>query len=174
MTTRARGIDDLVGPELVVLFCGINPGKLSGETGLHFARSGNRFWKLLCAGGFTSEVMAPADQHALPSLGVGITNIVDRPTTAASELSAAELRNGAVRLEAKVTTLAPKCVAVLGLSAYRTAFRRPKASIGPQGEHLAEASLWLLPNPSGLQAKYQLDEMATFFRDLHDATFGSR
>jgi TDG/mug DNA glycosylase family protein len=164
---------DLVGPDLRVLFCGINPGTLSGELGLHFARRGNRFWKLLCAGGFTESVLSPAQQHILPELGVGITNLVERVTAAASELRASELRDGATELESRVETLRPRCVAVLGLQAYRTAFRRPAATIGPQPEPLAGALLWLLPNPSGLQARYQLPEMEDMYRSLFAATAGT-
>lgn len=167
-----QAVADLVGPDLRVLFCGINPGTLSGELGLHFARPGNRFWKLLHAGGFTESVMSPAEQYELPDLGVGITNLVDRVTAAASELTAAELRNGAAGLEAKVVRLRPRCVAVLGLQAYRTAFRRPRATIGRQPETLGDALLWLLPNPSGLQAAYQMPEMSEMFRSLFAATKG--
>ncbi len=165
-----QAVADLVGPDLRALFCGINPGRLSGDLGLHFARSGNRFWKLLCAGGFTESVLLPAEQHTLPGLGIGITNLVGRATAAASELSVAELREGATRLEAKVAMLRPRCVAVLGLQAYRTAFRRPEAVIGPQPELLGGALLWLLPNPSGLQAHYQLPEMSEMFKSLFVAT----
>ena len=105
---------DLVGPDLRVLFCGINPGTLSGDLGLHFARPGNRFWKLLCAGGFTESVLVPTEQHTLPGIGIGITNLVARVTTAASDLSVAELREGAAQLEAKVGMLRPRCVACSG------------------------------------------------------------
>jgi TDG/mug DNA glycosylase family protein len=168
-----QAIADLVGPDLRVLFCGINPGTLSGELGLHFARAGNRFWKLLCAGGFTKSVLLPAEQHTLPGLGLGITNLVDRPTAGASELSAAELREGATQLEAKVGIVRPRYVAVLGLQAYRTAFLRPKAVIGPQPELICGALLWLLPNPSGLQAHYQLPEMIQMFKSLFAATEAS-
>jgi double-stranded uracil-DNA glycosylase len=161
---------DLVGPDLRVLFCGINPGTLSGELGLHFARPGNRFWKLLCAGGFTESVLSPAEQHILPALGVGITNLVGRVTAAASELSVSELREGATQLEAKVEALRPRCVAVLGLQAYRTAFARPGAAIGRQTERLGGALLWLLPNPSGLQARYQMPEMNEMYKSLFVAT----
>src|SRR5271167_5045743 len=154
-----QAVADLAGPDLRVLFCGINPGTRSGDLGLHFARRGNRFWKLLCAGGFTESVLLPIEQHALPGLGIGITNLVGRVTAAASELDIAELREGASRLEAKVGILRPRCVAMLGLQAYRTAFRRPDAVIGRQPELLGGSLLWLLPNPSGLQARYQLSEM---------------
>jgi TDG/mug DNA glycosylase family protein len=165
-----QAVADLFGPDLRVLFCGINPGKRSGDLGQHFARPGNRFWKLLCAGGFTESVLSPAEQHTLPGLGIGITNLVGRVTAAASELSVAELREGATQLEAKVGMLRPRCVAVLGLQAYRTAFLRPEAVIGPQPELLGGALLWLLPNPSGLQAHYQLPEMSEMFKSLFVAT----
>jgi double-stranded uracil-DNA glycosylase len=165
-----QALADLVGPDLRVLFCGINPGKLSGELGLHFARSGNRFWKLLSAGGFTASVLSPAEQKILPALGVGITNLVARVTAAASELSVSELREGATQLEAKLEVLHPRCVAVLGLQAYRTAFRTPHATIGPQPELLGGALVWLLPNPSGLQARYQVPEMTEMYKALFAAT----
>jgi TDG/mug DNA glycosylase family protein len=165
-----EAVADLLGPDLRVLFCGINPGTLSGELGLHFARAGNRFWKLLQAGGFTASVLSPAEQHILPALGIGITNLVARVTAAASALRASELRDGAARLEAKVEILRPRCVAVLGLQAYRTAFGRPGATVGAQPELLGPARLWLLPNPSGLQARYQLPEMTEMFKALFVAT----
>jgi double-stranded uracil-DNA glycosylase len=165
-----QALADLAGPDLRVLFCGINPGTLSGDLGLHFARPGNRFWKLLCTGGFTESALLPTEQHTLPALGIGITNLVGRVTAAASELSVAELREGATQLEAKVGMLRPRCVAVLGLQAYRTAFLRPGAIIGPQPEVFSGALLWLLPNPSGLQAHYQLPEMSEMFKSLFVAT----
>ena len=160
------GIPDLVGPDLRVLFVGINPGQRSGELGLHFARAGNRFWKLLHAGGFTDHIFAPSEQASLPSLGIGITNLVDRVTVAASELRREELRAGGSLLEVKAKDLRPKFVAVLGLGAYRTAFDRPAADVGEQEERIATARLWLLPNPSGLQARYQMPEMTAFYRSL--------
>jgi TDG/mug DNA glycosylase family protein len=165
-----QALPDLIGPDLRLLFCGINPGTLSGELGLHFARPGNRFWKLLCAGGFTDSVLLPAEQHILPGLGVGITNLVGRVTAAASELSVLELRKGATQLAVKVHGLRPRCVAVLGLQAYRTAFRRPAAAIGLQPELLGSSLLWLLPNPSGLQARYQVPEMSDMYKSLFVAT----
>jgi double-stranded uracil-DNA glycosylase len=165
------GIPDLVGPDLRVLFCGINPGQRSGELGLHFARSGNRFWKLLHAGGFTDHVLTPSEQAILPALGIGITNLVDRVTVAASELDRAELRAGGKRLEAKAKRLRPRIVAVLGLGAYRTAFGRSAAEIGEQEERLTTSRLWLLPNPSGLQARYQMPEMTVLYQSLHVAAW---
>jgi TDG/mug DNA glycosylase family protein len=164
-----QAIADLVGPDLRVLFCGINPGTLSGDLGLHFARRGNRFWKLLCAGGFTESVLLPAEQHTLPGLGIGITNLVGRTTSAASELSVAELREGAVRLEAMVGNLRPRCVVVLGLQAYRTAFLRAGAAIGRQPELIGRANLWRLPNPGGLQAHYQFPEMTEMYKAVYES-----
>lgn len=169
-----QALADLTGPDLRVLFCGINPGRLSGDLGLHFARPGSRFWKLLHGGGFTESVLSPDEQHTLPGLGIGITNLVGRATAAASELSVAELRAGATWLEGKVERLRPGCVAVLGLQAYRTAFRRPGAVIGAQPELLGGALVWLLPNPSGLQARYQLPEMNEMFKSLFAATEETR
>ena len=157
-----QALADLIGPDLRVLFCGINPGMLSGELGLHFARPGNRFWKLLCAGGFTGSVLLPAEQHTLSELGIGITNLVGRATAAASELSRAELRDGSVQLEAKAAA-ATRCVAVLGLQAYRTAFRGRKRRLVGSPKASAVSFCWLLPNPSGLQAHYQLPEMTEMF-----------
>ena len=165
-SSACTGIPDVVGPDLRVLFCGINPGQLSGELGQHFARPGNRFWKLLQAGGFTDCVLSPSEQDTLPALGIGITNLVERVTATAAELDNDELRAGARHLEAKVRVLQPRCVAVLGLQAYRVAFRHPQAAIGEQPEPLATAKVWLLPNPSGLQARYQLAEMSDLFRRL--------
>jgi double-stranded uracil-DNA glycosylase len=159
-------LPDLVGPDLLVLFCGINPGLKSAELGLHFARPGNRFWKLLHAGGFTDHLYSPAEQSELPSIGVGITNLVARASAAASGLRPEEIRQGARQLEAKVDRLQPRCLAVLGLQAYRTGFSAPKADIGLQAGDLAGVPVWLLPNPSGLQAKYQLPEMTGMYAQL--------
>ena len=167
-----RTIPDLVGPGLAVLFCGINPGLWSGASGLHFARPGNRFWKVLHGAGFTDRVLDPAEQAVLPSLGIGITNLVARTTAAASELSADELRAGAGALERRVRRLGPGTVAVVGMQAYRTAFRRPRAGMGRQEEELAGSGLWVLPNPSGLQARYQLPEMVEMFTELRAAATG--
>lgn len=162
-------VPDLVGPDLRVLFCGINPGQRSGELHQHFARPGNRFWKLLHAGGFTDRILLPSEQDQLPSLGVGITNLVARTTVAAAELTNDELRAGGRILEEKVRSLQPRCLAVLGMGAFRTAFGRPKAPVGPQPEGVGGVLTWLLPNPSGLQANYQMPEMTELFVQLHAA-----
>jgi TDG/mug DNA glycosylase family protein len=160
-------IPDVARPGLSVLFCGINPGTRSGELAQHFARPGNRFWKVLYGAGFTDRLLTPAEQWSLLDFGVGITNLVARTTAAAAELSRDELRAGAVELSAKVAVWQPQCVAVLGVQAYRIAFARPHARIGRQAETIGDGSgLWVLPNPSGLQARYQLAEMVDLFSEL--------
>lgn len=164
-----RTVADVVVPDLRVLFCGINPGLWSGATGLHFARPGNRFWKVLYGAGFTHRVLDPSDEAAMLSAGLGITNIVSRATATAAELTRDELGHGAVLLERKVARLRPRFVAFVGLQAYRSAFRRPQAKIGPLPDPLAGARGWLLPNPSGLQARYQLADMVSAFAELRRA-----
>ena len=147
-----------------MLFCGINPGLYSAATGHHFARPGNRFWPALHASGFTPEVLVPSEERALLALGLGITNLVPRATAAAAELSSDELRAGREALERKVRRYRPRCVALLGIGAYRTAFERPRAMAGRQPEPIGGAPLWLLPNPSGLNANHQLPDLARAFR----------
>lgn len=166
----AGEVPDLAVPGLAVLFCGINPGIRSGQLGQHFARPGNRFWKVLHGAGFTDRVIAPSEQGLLLERGIGITNLTARTSRAASDLSTEELRQGAADLDRKAADLAPRWVAVLGVQAYRTAFRQPRARIGPQPLALGGGSgLWLLPNPSGLQARYQLDEMIELYGQLRVA-----
>ena len=160
------GIPDLAGPGLAVLFCGINPGWRSAERGQHFGGPGNRFWKVLQGAGFTERVLDPAEQAVLPALGLGITNLVARPSRSAAELTRDELRAGAAALEATVSRLRPRWVAVVGMDAYRKAFARPRAGMGPQPETLGPAGLWVLPNPSGLQARYSLAEMIDAYAAL--------
>ncbi len=167
-------VPDVVGPALRVLFCGINPGSVSGELGQHFARPGNRFWKVLHGSGFTDRLLTPVEQWKLIEYGLGITNLVARSSRAASDLGVAELRDGAIRLEAKVARLAPSWVAILGIQAYRVGFSRPRAAIGRQPETLGGSGLWVLPNPSGLQARYQLPELISLFAELRSASTQGR
>ncbi|HWE57608.1 MAG TPA: G/U mismatch-specific DNA glycosylase [Acidimicrobiales bacterium] len=161
------GVPDIVGPGLDVLFCGINPGTRSGQLGQHFARPGNRFWKVLHGAGFTDRLLTPDEQWSLLDYRLGVTNIVTRTSRAASDLTPAELRSGAVELEVRVAEWSPRFLAVLGVQAYRTAFARPKAVIGRQ-EHVigSGTGVWVLPNPSGLQAHYQLADMVRLYGDL--------
>jgi TDG/mug DNA glycosylase family protein len=153
-----------------VLFCGINPGLYSGAVGHHFARPGNRFWRSLHQAGFTDRVLSPFDERALLEHGLGITNLVNRATASADELSPDELRGGAARLRRKVCRMRPRFVAFLGLGAFRSAFDRSDALVGAQPEDICDSRVWLLPNPSGLNAHYQLGELAALFADLRRAS----
>jgi TDG/mug DNA glycosylase family protein len=164
-------IPDLIAPYLKVLFCGINPGLDSGATGLHFARPGNKFWPALYAAGFTKRLLHPSERHELLAAGYGITAIVRRATATAAELSDDEYRVGKRALEKKVLKYKPRWVAVLGLGAYRTGFNQPKAKVGPQANSIGETGIWVLPNPSGLNANHQLPELTEMFRELR-ATSG--
>lgn len=161
-------IDDVLGPSLDVLFCGINPGLMSEATGHHFARPGNRFWPALHRSGFTPRLLAPSEQHLLPGFGLGITNVVSRPSATAAELTRAELVEGGRRLAVLVESSGPKVLAVLGVTAYRTAFARPKAVVGPQEHRVGGAQAWILPNPSGLNAHWTLDAIAAELTRLRE------
>ena len=165
-----RTVPDVIAPGLRVLFCGINPGLYSGATGHHFARPGNRFWPVLHGAGFTPRVLKPWEERELLEWDYGITNLVARATAAAAELSKEEFVAGGRRLERKVRRYRPEWVAVVGIGAYRTAFRRPKAVIGRQPERIGPARLWLLPQPSGLNANHQMPELTAAFRELRAAT----
>ena len=161
-----RTIPDLVGPGLRVLFSGINPSLYSAATGHHFARPGNRFWPALHRSGFTSRQLHPSEQVELPAQGLGITNVVARATARADELSAAELVAGGEALAELVERWQPRFLAVLGVTAYRTAFGRPKAVMGPQHDTVGGAPVWVLPNPSGLNASWTTPRLAEAFREL--------
>ncbi len=169
LAAAGRTVRDVIGEGLRVLFCGINPGLYSGAVGHHFARPGNRFWPVLHAAGFTPRVLTSWEERALLERGYGITNLVARSTAAAAELTADEFIAGARRLERKVKRYRPMWVAVVGIGAYRTAFGRPRAVVGPQPERLGPAGLWLLPQPSGLNANHQMPELTVAFRELRDA-----
>lgn len=159
-------VADVIAPDLDVLFCGINPGLYSGAVGHHFARPGNRFWKTLFAAGFTDRLLTPFEERRLIDFGLGITNLVNRATATADALDPDELRAGATRLSRKVRRHRPRWVAFLGLGAYRTAFGRRHAGVGRQPELIAAAGVWLLPNPSGLNAHYQVPDLAKAFAEL--------
>ena len=163
---QGRVVPDVLGYGLRVLFCGINPGLWSAAVGHHFARPGNRFWKALHLGGLTPRRLAPDEEDELLAVGLGITNLVERATAGAADLAAAELRGGGSGLAAKAAAVHPRVVAVLGVGAYRTAFDRPRAAVGPQPEPIGGSAAWLLPNPSGLNAHYQLPDLARAFADL--------
>jgi len=159
-------VPDIIAPNLRVLFCGINPGVYSAAVGHHFARPGNRFWPALHAGGFTDHRFTPDEDHDLLKSSYGLTNIVERTTASAKELSNGELIEGVQRLDQMARKYQPQVLAILGVGAYRIGFQRPQAAVGQQPERLADTVLWVLPNPSGLNAHYSLSNLATHFREL--------
>ena len=165
-----KGIRDVVAPDLRVLFVGINPGLYTAATGHHFARPGNRFWPALHAAGFTPRLLHPSEQRLLLQSGYGITNLVNRATATADEVAAQEFVAGRRRLAAKVRRLRPKAVAFLGVGAYCHAFGLKRAALGEQPERFEGARIWVLPNPSGLNANYQLSALVELFRALKNAT----
>ncbi len=168
---RDAEVDDLVGPGLRLLFVGINPGLWTAATQTHFAHPGNRFYPALLRGGVIEREidrgsgMTDDDRRHLIERGIGITNVVRRATAKASELSAEEYRRGGEELRARVRELDPAVVAVAGVTAYRTAFRSPKAQMGPQDEPFEGAQLWIVPNPSGLNAHETVDSLAEAYRE---------
>jgi TDG/mug DNA glycosylase family protein len=166
---NGKRVPDVIAPGLSVLFCGINPGLYSGAVRHHFARPGNRFWPALYRAGFTDRLLTAFEERELLACGLGITNLVERATAAADELSGDELQAGAARLARKVRRLRPRFVAFLGVTAYRTAFDRPRARLGRQAEPLESAAAWVLPNPSGLNAHFQIAGLARLFAELRKA-----
>lgn len=166
---KNKTVRDVIAPNLRVLFCGINPGLYSGATGHHFARPGNRFWPTLHQAGFTPRLLHPSEKQELVDYGYGITNLVPRATAAADELSSEELVAGHQRLKAKVKRFQPQVVAMLGIGAYRVAFAQKGITLGRQPERLVNAIVWVLPNPSGLNAHYQLADLTEHFLVLRQA-----
>jgi TDG/mug DNA glycosylase family protein len=164
-----RTVPDVIATNLRVLFCGINPGLYTAAIGHHFGRPGNRFWPALHLAGFTSRLLDPSEERQLLDWGYGITNIVPGATATAAELSVEQLQGGARSLVRKVRRYTPKFLAVVGIDAYRKAFGRPKAQLGLQPETMGPTQVWLLPNPSGLNANYQLADFARAFRELREA-----
>ena len=165
----AKPLPDVIAPDLDILFCGINPSLMSAARGHHFARPGNRFWPALHLAGLTPRRLTPDEDRELLVYGIGITNIVARPTRAAAELSVAELREGAHALGELASRYRPRVLAVLGVTAWRTAFDRPKATLGLQPERVGCAETWVVPNPSGLNAHHQLPDLARLYRELKPA-----
>ena len=164
-----REVRDVIGPGLRVLFCGINPGLYTAYTGHHFAGPGNRFWPTLHAAGFTDRQLHPSEERLLLPLGYGVTNVVARATATAAELAPEEFVAGGRALARKVRRYRPRVLAVLGVGAYRVGFARPKATLGEQPERIGDTRVWVLPNPSGLNANYQKADLARLFRALREA-----
>ena len=173
LAATEKTVRDVIAPDLRVLFCGINPGLYTAAVGHHFARPGNRFWPALYAAGFTDRLLSPFDERELLKSGYGITNVVQRATASADSLTKEEMIAGGARLRAKVLRYRPKVLAVLGLGAYRTAFNQPKAAVGRQQALIGNTVLWVLPNPSGLNANYQPADLARLFRELKQSVSDS-
>ena len=169
LAASEKTVRDVIAPDLHVLFCGINPGLYTAAVGHHFARPGNRFWPALYAAGFTDRLLSPFDERELLKSGYGITNVVPRATASADMLTKEEILAGGEQLRAKVLRYRPKVLAILGLGAYRTAFNQPKAIVGRQQHLLGNTILWILPNPSGLNANYQPADLARLFRELKES-----
>lgn len=161
-----KRVPDVIAPGLKVLFVGINPGLYSGAVGHHFARPGNRFWPVLQKAGFTPKLLSPTEEQELLKYGYGITNIVNRTTATATDLAQKELNAEGKRLIAKIKRNHPRIVAILGIQAFRIAFGKPKAGFGMQEERIGSSRIWVLPNPSGLNASYQLPALSKLYRKL--------
>jgi TDG/mug DNA glycosylase family protein len=162
-------VPDLIGPDLRVLFCGINPSLYSAVVGYHFARPGNRFWRTIHAAGFTERLLLPSQQAELLAQGVGLTNVVPEASASAAELSAEDYQRGRVLLLRKLKRYRPRAIAFLGLGAYRVVAAQPRACSGPQPEPFGGVATWALPNPSGLNAHYSLNALAEAYRALAQA-----
>lgn len=168
LAAYGRVVPDVIAPDLKVLFCGINASLYSAVVGHHFARPGNRFWKALHGAGFTERLFSPFEDHKLLNYGYGVTNIVDRATARADELEPSELLAGRDNLALKAQQFRPQWLAVLGISAYRVAFQHKKATLGPQDLTLGDTRIWVLPNPSGLNAHYQIEALQRVYRELFE------
>lgn len=161
-----RTVPDILAPDLGVIFIGINPGLYSGATGYHFARPGNRFWPALHQSGFTPRQLKPSEESELPKYGIGLTKLVQRATATAAELTDTEVRRGGTRIRRVIKEFRPRVTCFLGVGAYCQAYKLKKAPIGLQSELFEGTPLWVLPNPSGLNANYQLPDFVKFFKQL--------
>jgi TDG/mug DNA glycosylase family protein len=173
LAARDKTVPDVIAAGLSVLFCGINPGLYTAAIGHHFGRPGNRFWPTIHGAGFTERLLDPSEELLLLPLGFGITNVVARATAAADELSEEEIVAGGKVLQRKVKRFQPRYLAVLGIGAYRVAFGRPKATLGLQEELIGKTKLWVLPNPSGLNAHYRPSDLVRVFRELRESVLSS-
>ena len=169
LAAAGKTVPDVIATNLLVLFCGINPGLYTAAVGHHFARPGNRFWPALHKSGFTDRLISPFDEQELLNSRIGISNVVPHATASAAELTPQDFIAGGRTLASKVKRYRPKIVAILGVGAYRHAFGKPKAQIGEQAERIHDARVWVLPNPSGLNANYQLPELVKLLKQLRAA-----
>ncbi len=170
IAAKNKTIDDVIDYNLKILFCGINPGLYTAAIGHNFGRSGNRFWPSLFEAGFTPEILSPFDEKKLLNYGLGITNFVARATAKADEIQKEEFIEGGEILKEKIKKYKPKILAVLGIGAYRIAFDKSKAKVGLQEENIGETKIWVLPNPSGLNAGYNFEKIVETLRELKIAS----
>ena len=166
---KGKTVPDVIAPNLRMLFAGINPGLYTAAVGHHFARPGNRFWPALHQSGFTKQLLSPFEERELLSDGLGITNVVAHATASGAELTKSDFETGGRILRNKVQRYSPRVLAILGVGAYREGFHRPKAIVGEQDEKVGDTRIWVLPNPSGLNANYQLPDLVKLFRQLRKA-----
>ena len=169
IAAAGKTLPDVIAPNLRVLFCGINPGLYTAAVGHHFARPGNRFWPALHRSGFTERLLPPFEERELLASGLGISNVVPHATASAAELTNEDFIKGGRALTRKIKRYKPRVVAILGVGAYRQAFAKPKATVGEQDERIHAARVWVLPNPSGLNANYQLPDLVRLFIELRQA-----
>ena len=169
IAAAGKTLPDVIAPNLRVLFCGINPGLYTAAVGHHFARPGNRFWPALHQSGFTERLLSPFEEGELLASGLGISNVVPHATASAAELTSEDFMKGGRTLAMKIKRYKPSIVAILGVGAYRVAFRKPKATVGEQDQRIHAAQIWVLPNPSGLNANYQLQVIVRLFTELRVA-----
>ena len=169
---RDKTVPDIIAPSLKVLFCGINPGLYTAAVGHHFARPGNRFWPVLYFAGFTPRQLSPFEERELLNWGYGITNIVERASANATDLCRQELENGGRELVSKVLRFSPCILAVLGVGAYKASFNTPLSRPGLQQKRIGSTSIWVLPNTSGINANYQIEELVKMFKELKNFAEG--
>lgn len=173
LAARGRSLRPVIAPGLGVLLCGINPSLYSAAVGHHFAGPSNRFWKVLHLAGFTPRLLRHDEDRTLPTFGCGVTNLVNFATARADELTPDQLVAGGRRITRQVRRYAPRALAVVGVGAYRVAFAQPRAVVGEQPQRIGDTRVWVLPNPSGLNANYQLPELVRLYRQAREAVNAS-
>ncbi len=167
----ADPLPDIIAERLTVLFCGINPGLKAAATGHHFAGRGNRFWRVLHLAGFTPEEMAPQNDRMILGYGCGLTSVVERPTARADQLSPQDFAAAAADFERKIARYVPRFVAFLGKAAYSGLSGRRDIAWGPQPTTIAGSAIWVLPNPSGRNRAFTLEQLVGAYSGLHAAAF---
>jgi TDG/mug DNA glycosylase family protein len=169
VSSPAGGLSEIVASGLSVIFCGLNPALSAARDGHNFSNPSNRFWRVLHLAGFTPRLLRAEEEREILKYGCGITSAVPRPTKSASELKSHDYVDAAPALEARIRTLAPANLAFLGKAAYAAISLRAQIDWGRQPDELAGASIWVLPNPSGLNRAYSVERLAEYYRELRSA-----